>query len=134
MAYLKSYIKIKSRLPIPQFLVITAWFFNSIPIFFFAFLPGISSPKQDLLLHLGSRLCSGLGELHASSEVRLVEREDVLPSIEPLGQDEDGVGEEEGRVEQGGGVEEEEGVVSVTVISVSSQGEEEPRDRSGGLK
>jgi len=63
-----------------------------------------------------------------------VEREDVLPSIEPLGQDEDGVGEEEGRVEQGGGVEEEEGVVSVTVISVSSQGEEEPRDRSGGLK
>ena len=63
-----------------------------------------------------------------------MEREDVLPSIEPLGQDEDGVGEEEGRVEQGGGVEEEEGVVSVTVISVSSQGEEEPRDRSGGLK
>ena len=59
-----------------------------------------------------------------------MEREDVLPSIEPLGQDE----EEDGRVEQGGGVEEEEGVVSVTVISVSSQGEEEPRDRSGGLK
>ena len=116
---------IKSRLPIPEFL--DSQFFNG-------FLPGISSPRQDLLLHLGSRLCSGLGELHASSEVRLVEREDVLPSIEPLGQDEDGVGEEEGRVEQCGGVEEEEGVVSVTVISVSSQGEEEPRDRSGGLK